>query len=353
MRRISVVVVLILATIIGLPSIGAITAGNATHDGCISDDLPTSTVQASLVPHQLTIPPNGSKTIMSGEQIAIAEAIIAEGKAHDIPPGGWVVALAAALQESGLRNLNYGDRDSLGVFQQRPSAGWGTPAEITNVTLSIQAFYGVANHTSNPGLVDISRWESMSVADAAQAVQVSGAPGAYARWETSARAIVQQIAGITTEGTSELASACDNPSTPVDKCPPTGMAAEKGLTPAALLVLRCVHEKFPTITSIGGVRPDPLPAHPSGRAVDFMIPDYRTAEGNQFGWQVAQWLRANRSSLGVEYVIFDAEIWSIARDREGWRHYASVTGSTDDSSMHLNHVHVTVDPEAGNDLAPT
>ena len=79
-----------------------------------------------------------------------------------------------------------------------------------------------------------------------------------------------------------------------------------------------------------------------------MIPNYQTAEGTAFGWQVAHWLQDNQKALGVQYVIFDAKIWNIARDREGWRTYSpGYTGSINDSSLHRNHVHVTVYGNAG------
>ncbi len=131
-------------------------------------------------------------------------------------------------------------------------------------------------------------------------------------------------------------------------CPPTGSPAEKGLTRDALLVLRCTKAKFPSLTDFGGKRPDPLPDHPSGRAVDIMIPNYTTAEGQAFGWQVAHWLKDNRQALGVQYLIFDAKIWSVERHAEGWRPYSpGYTGSINDSSLHRNHVHVTVYGDAG------
>ena len=123
---------------------------------------------------------------LQGEQVSNAAVIIAEGKKANIPTFGWVVAIATALQESGLRNLDHGDRDSQGLFQQRPSSGWGTVAQIRDPHLAAQAFYGVAAHTHNPGLVDITGWQSMSVAAAAQAVQISAFPGAYAKWEAAA-----------------------------------------------------------------------------------------------------------------------------------------------------------------------
>jgi hypothetical protein len=103
-----------------------------------------------------------------------------------------VVALAAAMQESGLRNLDYGHSDSLGLFQQRPSQGWGAPEQILDPTYSATVFFvGVQGKTR--GLLDIPGWQSMSVTGAAQAVQISAYPDAYATWESSARAWLAEL----------------------------------------------------------------------------------------------------------------------------------------------------------------
>ncbi|MDN5762644.1 MAG: M23 family metallopeptidase [Microlunatus sp.] len=292
------------------------------------------------LPAALTVP--GWK--LDKEQIQIAAAAIEVGKQLGIPERGWIVAIASGMQESGLRNLAGGDRDSVGWQQQRPSAGWGTVAQIRDVRLATRAFYGLADHTNNPGLVDIKGWEQMSIAQAAQAVQVSAFPSAYAKHEAAARAIVAQLQSVVGAG-----SGIDTSDSCVDEdgggisgdCPATGLGAEAGLKPDALLALRCVKHQFPDITDIGGVRADPMPDHPSGLAVDFMIPNYQTAAGKAFGWKVAHWLQANQRQLGVKYVIFDNKIWNVERDDDGWRVYRA-NGQGDDSSLHYNHVHVTV-----------
>ena len=310
--------------------------------------------QAGAVPDTITVPSSRSDQSMTlrGEQVSNAAVIIAEGKKAHIPSSGWVVAIATALQESGLRNLDHGDRDSQGLFQQRPSTGWGTVQQIRDPHTAAQAFYGVATHTHNPGLLDITGWQSMSVADAAQAVQISAFPSAYAKWENPARAVVQQLSESQTTTTTPVQCGSGADQQP-GECPPTGSPAEKGLTRDALLVLRCIKATFPTLTEFGGVHPDPLPDHPSGRAVDIMIPNYRTAEGKAFGWQIARWLQDNQKALGVQYVIFDAKIWNISRDAEGWRSYSpGYTNSINDSSLHLNHVHVTVDGDAATGFHP-
>ncbi len=135
-------------------------------------------------------PPGSSYGSLSEEQKANARTIIGVGKGAGVPEYGWVIALATAMQESTLVNVDYGDRDSLGLFQQRPSQGWGTEAQVQQPVLASKAFYGVAAHTPNPGLLDISGWQSMTVTQAAQAVQRSGYPDAYAKWETLARDLV-------------------------------------------------------------------------------------------------------------------------------------------------------------------
>ena len=114
---------------------------------------------------------------------------------------------------------------------------------------------------------------------------------------------------------------------------------ERGLKPNAIKVHRGIRANFPQITSIGGVRKDPIPDHPSGRALDLMLPNYKSASGKALGSKVAAWARTNAKSLGIEYVIYNQRIWNIRRDKEGWRYMAS-RGS--DSANHKNHVHITV-----------
>jgi LysM repeat protein len=138
----------------------------------------------------------GSVTPLTAEMRTNAKTIIAVGRSLGVSDYGLVIALAAAMQESGLRNLDYGDRDSLGLFQQRPSTGWGTPAQVTDPVYASKLFFG---GPSNPnkgktrGLLDIKGWQSMTVTQAAQAVQISAYPNAYAKWETSARAWLAEL----------------------------------------------------------------------------------------------------------------------------------------------------------------
>ena len=97
------------------------------------------------------------------------------------------IGIAAALQESRLHNLAYGDRDSLGLFQQRPSQGWGTPTQILDPHLAATAFF--------VRLGKIDGWMLMTVSDAARQVQRSARPHAYAAWEGKARALARAVTG--------------------------------------------------------------------------------------------------------------------------------------------------------------
>jgi uncharacterized protein YgiM (DUF1202 family) len=118
-----------------------------------------------------------------------------------------------------------------------------------------------------------------------------------------------------------------------------GASVERGLKPNAIKVHRAARVRFPQLSTYYGVRPDSIPDHPSGRALDLMIPNYTSAKGKALGGEVAAWARANARSLGIQYVIWNQRIWNIQRDREGWRPMADRGG---DSANHKNHVHVTV-----------
>ncbi len=131
---------------------------------------------------------------LSAEQASNARVIVAVGQERRVPARGLLVALMTAAQESGLRNLDYGDRDSLGLFQQRPSMGWGTPAQVRDPAYAATAFYGGPHSpTGNRGLLSVPGWESMPLTAAAQAVQRSAFPTAYAKWEAPARVWLAEI----------------------------------------------------------------------------------------------------------------------------------------------------------------
>lgn len=128
---------------------------------------------------------------LSGEQSRNAAVIVQVGQSMRVPVRGWIIAIATALQESNLVNLgNLGDRndhDSLGLFQQRPSQGWGTPEQITDPGYASRKFY--------EALLRVPGWQTMALTDAAQKVQRSAYPGAYAKHEKRATAIVSAYTG--------------------------------------------------------------------------------------------------------------------------------------------------------------
>ncbi len=125
---------------------------------------------------------------LTDEQRQNAATIIGVAQRAGAPPRAWLVALATAMQESTLRNINYGDRDSLGLFQQRPSQGWGTPAQVTDPVYSTRIFID--------RLLKVPNWERLPVTVAAQTVQRSAFPDAYAKWEGLAADLIAQLAGV-------------------------------------------------------------------------------------------------------------------------------------------------------------
>ena len=121
------------------------------------------------------------------EQARNATTIAAVGKRLDMPDHAVSIALATAYLESGLHNISYGDRDSLGLFQQRPSQGWGTPAQIMTPHYAAAAFYQHLAH--------VAGWQVIPVTEAAQKVQRSALPNGYAQFEPAARAIAEALTG--------------------------------------------------------------------------------------------------------------------------------------------------------------
>jgi hypothetical protein len=120
---------------------------------------------------------------------------------------------------------------------------------------------------------------------------------------------------------------------------PGTYTVEKNLQPNAIRLHRAARARFPQIKTYYGWRRASTPDHPAGRALDIMIPSYKTKSGRALGSQVAAWARANAKPLRIKYVIWDQRIWNIQRDREGWRFMAS-RGS--DTANHKDHVHITV-----------
>ncbi|WP_061294077.1 C40 family peptidase [Herbidospora cretacea] len=132
-------------------------------------------------------PATAPTTELDQEQQANAASIIQTGLVLGLPGRAVVIAIATALQESHLRNLTYGHLDSIGLFQQRPSQGWGTKEQILDPEYAARQFY--------ERLVEVSGWERLPLTRAAQAVQRSAFPDAYAKWETLAQHVVDGLTG--------------------------------------------------------------------------------------------------------------------------------------------------------------
>ena len=151
---------------------------------------------------QLVIPvPNLRKTgsgviRLTGEMLDNARVVVETGRIAGVPDDGIVIALAAAMQDSSLHNLAFGEDDAVGLFQQRPSLGWGEEAVLLEPRFAAVAFFGgmgsgvVAPAT---GLLDVGGWEFMSVGEAAHAVQRGASPAAYGKWERAARGWLQDL----------------------------------------------------------------------------------------------------------------------------------------------------------------
>jgi len=145
----------------------------------------------------------GSGYYLDPEQAENAATIAAVGRRSGLPSHAVTIALATALQESKLRNLDHGDRDSLGLFQQRPSQGWGRPAQLLTPTYAAGSFY--------ERLRKIRGWQQLSVADAAQRVQLSADGSAYSDWEDQARTLARALTGEVAAG---IGCRFDDPAAP-------------------------------------------------------------------------------------------------------------------------------------------
>lgn len=341
----------------------------ATQPGCGSTD---------------GLSPDGTPTIdqqtagLGRRQMTNAYTIYLQGRRQNISEFGIIVALATASQESDFLNLaNDGeggdlasdqtdvgqsvdlDHDgvgtnngSLGVFQQQ-YPWWGGIKQLMTPQIAAQKFFNA--------LKAIQGWQDMAVTEAAQAVQSSAYPTAYADDEPLARRLFTAFEKHGDSTDVDNLTTVSGPSTQCGAgdamvCPPTESPAENGLTPDALRVLRCVNQEFGPHTYSGvGERPtNSTSDHPSGRAVDIMIDSWQAEKGNKEGYAIARWARRHAADLGVTYIIWDARIWSVERNNEGWRPYEHPSGSTDPTSMHLDHVHVSVvGNAAGNDNTTT
>ena len=168
-------------TALAAPHTTAPTAAAAQAAAVVQADKPG---KDKLIPHGTQ--GAQSRIELSDEQKTNAKAIIAATKKAGLDERAAVISIATALQESKLKNLGHlgerNDHDSQGLFQQRPSSGWGTVEQITDPEYASTAFLN--------GLKQVDGWRDMPLTKAAQKVQVSAYPFAYAQWETQAADIV-------------------------------------------------------------------------------------------------------------------------------------------------------------------
>jgi hypothetical protein len=271
---------------------------------------------------------------LSTEQAENATTIAAVGVRRGLPARAVSIALATAYQESKIHNLAHGDRDSLGLFQQRPSMGWGTPEQLQDPFYATNAFYDE--------LEKVDGYHQMRITEAAQAVQRSGYPEAYEDHATDARALASALTGYSPGGRFSCVA---RPGVGIEKQRPR----RNGLTARADAVRKDVERAFGDL-ALGGFAPEGVrdghqagSTHYEGRAVDIFVRPVNAAN-NRKGWAIAQYLVAHADRLEIQHVIFDGKIWSVgARSSQGWREYDAGDRPGDRAILeHRDHVHVDV-----------
>jgi len=166
---------------------GLVTAGIALLAVAGAVAVPIALQQHAAPAPGCTVAAAGASFDLSTEQARNATTIAVSAATLGLPDHAVTIAVATADQETKLRNLPYGDLDSLGLFQQRPSQGWGSAAQVQDAHYAATAFLR--------RLSKVPDWMTLTVAEAAQAVQHSASGAAYARWEAQARALAQALSG--------------------------------------------------------------------------------------------------------------------------------------------------------------
>ncbi|MFT4299074.1 MAG: hypothetical protein QM597_05530 [Aeromicrobium sp.] len=231
---------------------------------------------------------DGTRTQVDLEQARWASLMAAVAQNRGLPARATTIAIATAYQESKIHNLDYGHLDSVGLFQQRPSQGWGTVEQLTDPAYSIGAFYDA--------LVKVPDYENAEITVAAQAVQRSAYPEAYAQHEPAARTLASSLRGY-----SPAAFTCQ---------------LNEGVGGSATAVLDDVNAAF---GSLGGVvQGDDVVTVFTGPPEDTAIR----------GWALAQYAVANASRLGITGVHFDGRRWSVEDSPDGWVEDPSAAADT-------------------------
>ncbi|KUH40180.1 hypothetical protein ATE80_03485 [Streptomyces kanasensis] len=269
----------------------------------------------------------GSHTYsLSPEQAANAATISAVGTTRGMPERAVTIALATALQESALRNIDYGDRDSLGLFQQRPSQGWGTAGQIMDPVYSAGIFYD--------RLAEVPGYSRLPLTVAAQRVQRSGFPQAYAKHEPDAALLAAALTGRSAASLNCAPAQGPRTGDPARVRGELVRAFGAGVlggtsgdtadgkgggtpgTPGGATT-------GPGTTGPGGGAPGndartvtlPVPTEGAGA----VGPEGATGGGTRRGWELAQWAVARAESLGVAEVAYAGRVWSARDAAQGWR----------------------------------
>lgn len=237
----------------------------------------------------------GNDAIPLNFEQAQTAATIADVAVYDhLPVRALAVAYATAIQESKLANLSYGTSDSVGVFQQRPSQGWGSAKELQDPVYASQAFF----ETGPSALTKIPDYASLSISEAAQKVQRSADGSAYGQWATEASSLAADYTTV-----PHAVTCWYNPST---------QAAQNGVSTQLNLqgAVRKLEGTFGTPRSDGVVTGVTLAN--AGKSEIFDV----TRAG---GWAVANWLVVNASSFGITQVTYDGYQWTASLTETSWQ----------------------------------
>lgn len=243
---------------------------------------------------------NGFTASLDTNQGQYAALIAAIGMQRGLPARAVSIALATAYQESKIRNLPGGDADSLGLFQQRPSQGWGRASQIMNPVYATNAFYDA--------LVKIRNYESLDITVAAQEVQHSAYPTAYAQHEADARAVASALTGYST-----AAFTCV-------------VTADNGLGSATAVIDSLKRGYGSAISAQRSLREN------------VAVNVGSSASGQRLGWSVAQFAVAMAPQLHIKAVLFGGKKWTTGN--------ASTKGWTTDSSASASSVSIVMEPSA-------
>ncbi|MEU6883166.1 hypothetical protein [Streptomyces sp. NPDC046712] len=244
----------------------------------------------------------------SPEQAANAATISAVGTTRRMPERAVTIALATALQESALRNIEHGDRDSLGLFQQRPSQGWGTPEQILDPVYSSGKFY--------EGLAKVPGYSRLPLTVAAQKVQRSGFPQAYAKHEPDAALLSAALTGRSAAALSCTTSAV-----------PEGQSGDPAKVRAELV--RAFGEKAAPRPAGGAGGAGRSGAHAGGAAAVLSVPVRATTGTDaQRGWELAHWAVARADELRIVEVAYADRIWRASDVSGAWTKAAAAGDDT-------------------------